>query len=112
MDLSAESEDELYQRLGSLLLGRGPGAGALDPARLRDFGVRHFDGLRAGLGAALCKDDGTAKLPGDDIRSIATAILAYQVTAETFHATEEKALVLAALVMKVGINRFCNGLKG
>ena len=109
-ELSVLSEDELYEVFGSLLLGRGPGASVLDPDRLRDFGRTRFDSLRAALGAALCNTNGTSSLPGSSLTDVAAAILAYGVADEVITTSSEKAVVLAAIVTRTGVDRFCRSL--
>ncbi len=77
---------------------------------MREFGQRHFDQMRAALGAALCNSDGTARLPGNDLGNVAAAILAYQAAEKMLTDSQEKALLLAAIVLKTGLSRFCRTL--
>lgn len=109
-ELAELTEEELFEAFGALLLGRGPGVTQLDPDRLRDFGRARYDGLRAALGAALCNADGTASLPGSSLTDVAAAILAYGVAEGAITTSSEKALVLAAIVTRTGINSFCRSL--
>ncbi|MGB7450081.1 MAG: hypothetical protein WA892_13285 [Ornithinimicrobium sp.] len=105
--LAGLTEDELYEELGGLLLGVGPGMGASGGDRLRDFGQQRFDNLKVGLAAALCNVDGTPRLPGNDIEQIATAYLALEVARDAIQGDTQKALLLAAIVTKIGLTRFC-----
>ncbi len=99
------TEDQLFTRLGSILLGEGLGAGSIDPGSRRRFGHEWFDANLKKLQNKVCGSklmtDVIQNTPGD-LATVTTAIL-------PLVNDQLLSIAVAAIILRTGIATFCAG---
>lgn len=101
------SEEKLYEELGTLLLGsNGLGMGSSSRGRLRRYGREKWLDSQRRLRLVLCTPAARSRLTEGGtvlVQGIVSAVV------EALRLEQAEAVVVAVLVVKMGLDRFCGG---
>ena len=98
-------ESELYEELGKILLGETSlGMGSSSRGRLRRFGREKWLDSQRRLRLAVCTPEQRSKL-SDGGTAIAQGLVS--TVAQTLHFEQAEAAVVAVLILKMGLDKFC-----
>ncbi|WP_306367294.1 hypothetical protein [Nocardiopsis sp. CC223A] len=108
----AMDEEELYEELGRLLLGSGPGLAPDDDSEAADHGRRWFRAHYARLQRSVCLHPRVRPVLNDDpVNTVVDLGTIGTILSGDLVSDPTQAAVLAALITRLGLSTFCAGVR-
>ena len=109
-ELLEYTDDELYEELGAVLIGKGFGFADEDPGQFRHYGKKWFFANLATIRGRVCGNDKIQGLTTDAGGEAALGLVsAISEALNDMTGTHAGAAVLALIVMRYGLKKLCAG---